>query len=70
MIGGLFALAGAKSLSVIFSILCTMVLGTILTAFLCLVCDCEWDSELGTALSTCSILLAVPFVPVALHFAD
>lgn len=70
VIGGLFAFSGAKAISAIFSILCTMILGMIMTAFLCLLFDAEWDSDLGVALSTSSVVLAIPFVPLAIRFAD
>ena len=66
----MFAFAGAGLLSAMFSVLCSMIVAIVMTAFLCLVFDCEWDSDLGVAISTSSAVLSIPFTPFALKFAE
>lgn len=70
LIGVVFVFAGAQSLNALFGIICCMALTMLMTAFLCLLFDVEWDSELGAALSGMSFLFAAPFVQYALKFAD
>lgn len=70
IIGLLLQFAGASYISAMFGVLCMMLLGMLITAFLCLVFDVSWDSELGMALSSISMLVAVPCVPMALKVAD
>ena len=53
-----------------FSIICSMIIALLMTSFLCLLFDCEFDSNLGVAISTTSVILSIPFVPCALKFAD
>lgn len=53
-----------------FGVLTIIIVGSIINAFLCLVFDVSFDSELGMALSSVSMLVAVPFVPIALKVTD
>ena len=41
-----------------------------MTACLCMVFDCEWDSDAGIGITTVSMMLSAPFVSFALKFAD
>ena len=66
----MFAFAGASVLSGMFAVVCSMIVSLLMTAFLCLLFDCEFDSDLGVAISTSSVVLSIPFVPYALQFAD
>lgn len=70
LFGIVFVFAGAQSLQALFGVICAMVLTSLMTAFLCILFDVEWDSEMGAALSGASVLFAVPFVQYALKFSD
>ena len=69
-VGLVFTFAGAQFLSVLFSIICALGLAIMMTAFLCMVFDCEWDSDAGIGITTVSMMLSAPFVSFALKFAD
>lgn len=62
LFGIIFIFAGAQSLQVVFGIITSMIITLIMTAFLCLLFDVAWDSEMGVGLSGISFLLAAPFV--------
>lgn len=62
LLGVLFVFVGAQSLNALFGILCAIALTSIMTAFLCILFDAPWDSELGAALSGASLLVSMPFV--------
>ena len=70
VLGLLMAFAGANYISTMFGIISLLALGSLITAFLCLVFDTTWDSEFGIALSSISMVVAVPFVPCALKLSD
>jgi len=55
---------------VLFSIICAIGLGVLITGLVCLVFDVEWDSEEGIGITTVSMMLSAPFVKFALEFAD
>ena len=69
-VGAVFTFYGATFLSLLFSIICSLALGALFTAFLCLVFDVEWDSEAGIGITSGAMLLSSPFVGFALQFAD
>lgn len=68
--GIIFVFAGSQSLQVIFGIIASMILTTLITAFLCILFDVPWDSEMGVGLSGISFLLSAPFVQYALKFSE
>jgi len=68
--GIIFIFAGAQSLQVIFGIIASMVLTALISAFLCILFDVPWDSEMGVGLSGISFLLSAPFVQYALKFSE
>lgn len=70
LFGGVFTFAGAQFLSVLFSIICAIGLGVLITGLLCLIFNVEWDSEAGIVITTVSMMLSAPFVKFALAFAD
>lgn len=70
LFGLIFIFAGAQSLQVVFGIICSLAITTLMTAFLCLLFDVPWDSEMGVGISGISFLLSAPFVQYALKFSD
>lgn len=69
-IGLAFVFAGSEFLSVLFSIVCVICLGTFVNSLLCIIFDIPWDSELGVALNVASILISMPLVQYALKLSE
>ena len=61
-IGLVMTFAGAQFLTVVFSILCSIALATLMTFFLCALFDVKWDSDEGIGLTAMSAMLSAPFV--------
>jgi hypothetical protein len=70
LIGLVMVFAGSQFLSAVFSILCALALGFLISAALLIILDKPWDSEGGVAISSISFIIAAPFVQFALKFAD
>ena len=70
LFGLVFVFAGAQSLNALFGVICCIALTSLMTAFLCLLFDVTWDSDMGAALSGASLLFSAPFVQYALKFSD
>lgn len=70
LIGLAFIFAGVQALNFLFGIICCIALTAAFTAFLCLLCETTWDTELGAALSGVAFLFTAPFAQYAIGFAD
>lgn len=53
----------------VFGFLMSILIGTIVSVFLCLVFDATWDTEMGLKLIVSGLVIAVPFAAVATKYS-